>query len=39
MEGYARADINAVEPSLIKVREFAQKESPAAARRPLATWA
>jgi 2-keto-myo-inositol isomerase len=35
MEGYARAGIRAVEPSLLKVREFAQKESPAAARRLL----
>src|SRR5262245_47119047 len=35
MEGYAKAGIRAVEPSLVKVREFAQKESPAAARRLL----
>ena len=35
MEGYAKAGIRAVEPSLLKVREFAQKESPAAARRLL----
>jgi 2-keto-myo-inositol isomerase len=35
MEGYARAGIRAVEPSLVKVREFAQKESPATARRLL----
>jgi sugar phosphate isomerase/epimerase len=35
MEGYARAGIRAVEPVLIKVREFAQKESPAAAKRLL----
>jgi len=35
MEGYARAGIKAVEPSLLKVREFAQKESPAVARRLL----
>jgi len=35
MEGYAKAGIRAVEPSLTKVREFAQKESPAAARRLL----
>lgn len=35
MEGYAKAGIKAVEPSLLKVREFAQKESPAAARRLL----
>src|SRR5919197_4948081 len=35
MEGYARAGIRAVEPQLTKVREFAQKESPAAARRLL----
>src|SRR5262245_27865596 len=31
MEGWAKAGIRAVEPSLLKVREFAQKESPAAA--------
>ena len=35
MEGYARAGIRAVEPQLTKVREFAQKESPSAARRLL----
>jgi 2-keto-myo-inositol isomerase len=35
MEGYAKAGIRAVEPQLTKVREFAQKESPAAARRLL----
>src|SRR5262245_39416028 len=35
MEGYAKAGIKAVEPSLVKVREFAQKESPATARRLL----
>jgi sugar phosphate isomerase/epimerase len=35
MEGWARAGIRAVEPSLLKVREFAQKESPAAAKRLL----
>jgi len=35
MEGYAKAGIRAVEPSLVKVREFAQKESPAAAKRLL----
>ena len=35
MEGYARAGIRAVEPDLTKVREFAQKESPAIARRLL----
>jgi len=35
MEGYAKAGIRAVEPSLVKVREFAQKESAAAARRLL----
>ncbi len=35
MEGWAKAGIRAVEPSLPKVREFAQKESPAAARRLL----
>lgn len=35
MEGYARAGIRAVEPQLTKVREFAQKESVAAARRLL----
>jgi sugar phosphate isomerase/epimerase len=35
MEGYAKAGIRAVEPSLVKVREFAQKESVTAARRLL----
>ncbi len=35
MEGYAKAGIKAVEPDLLKVREFAMKESPAAARRLL----
>jgi sugar phosphate isomerase/epimerase len=35
MEGYARAGIRAVEPQLTKVREFAEKESPAAAKRLL----
>ena len=35
MEGYAKAGIRAVEPALVKVREFAQKESVAAARRLL----
>jgi sugar phosphate isomerase/epimerase len=35
MEGYAKAGIRAVEPDLTKVREFAQKESPAKARRLL----
>src|SRR6266850_1686131 len=35
MEGYAKAGIWGVEPSLLKVREFAQQESPAAARRLL----
>jgi sugar phosphate isomerase/epimerase len=35
MEGYAKAGIRAVEPALVKVREFAQKESPAAAKRLL----
>src|SRR5437667_6191167 len=35
MEGYAKAGIRAVEPALTKVREFAQKESPAAAKRLL----
>jgi 2-keto-myo-inositol isomerase len=35
MEGYAKAGIRAVEPNLMKVREFAQKESPAAAKRLL----
>jgi sugar phosphate isomerase/epimerase len=35
MEGYARAGIRAVEPDLPKVREYARRESPAAARRLL----
>jgi len=35
MEGYARAGIRAVEPQLVKVREYAQKESPATAKRLL----
>jgi sugar phosphate isomerase/epimerase len=35
MEGWAKAGIRAVEPNLLKVREFAQKESVAAARRLL----
>ena len=35
MEGWAKAGIRAVEPNLTKVREFAQKESVAAARRLL----
>jgi sugar phosphate isomerase/epimerase len=35
MEGYAKAGIRAVEPQLTKVREFAQRESPGAARRLL----
>src|SRR5882672_9338267 len=35
MEGYAKAGIRAVEPDLTKVREFAMKESPAAAKRLL----
>lgn len=35
MEGYAKAGIRAVEPNLLKVREFAQKESPATAKRLL----
>ena len=35
MEGYAKAGIRAVEPQLTKVREFAQKESVAAAKRLL----
>jgi sugar phosphate isomerase/epimerase len=35
MEGYARAGIRAVEPTLVKVREYAQKESPATAKRLL----
>jgi 2-keto-myo-inositol isomerase len=35
MEGWSRAGIRAVEPNLMKVREFAQKESPSVARRLL----
>jgi 2-keto-myo-inositol isomerase len=35
MEGYARAGIRAVEPNLLKVKEFADKESPAMAKRLL----
>jgi hypothetical protein len=35
MEGYAKAGIRAVEVDLTKVREFATKESPAAAKRLL----
>jgi sugar phosphate isomerase/epimerase len=35
MEGYAKAGIRAVEPNLLKVREFAEKESVAAAKRLL----
>src|SRR6266852_765363 len=35
MEGWSKAGIRAVEPNLTKVREFAQKESVAAARRLL----
>jgi 2-keto-myo-inositol isomerase len=35
MEGYAKAGIRAVEPNLLKVKEFADKESPAAAKRLL----
>jgi sugar phosphate isomerase/epimerase len=35
LEGWAKAGIRAVEPNLLKAREFAQKESPAAARRVL----
>ena len=35
MEGYAKAGIRAVEPNLLKVREFAEKESPATAKRLL----
>jgi 2-keto-myo-inositol isomerase len=35
MEGWAKAGIKAVEPNLTKVREFAQKESPATAKRLL----
>ena len=35
MEGYAKAGIRAVEPNLLKVREFTEKESVAAAKRLL----
>jgi 2-keto-myo-inositol isomerase len=35
MEGWAKGGIKAVEPNLTKVREFAQKESPATAKRLL----
>jgi len=35
MEGYAKAGIKAVEPTLPKVKEFADKESPAKARKLL----
>src|SRR6266545_5549452 len=35
MEGYAKAGIKAVEPALTKIREFAQTESPAVAKRLL----
>ena len=35
MEGYAKAGIRAVEPNLLKVKEFADKESPATAKRLL----
>jgi sugar phosphate isomerase/epimerase len=35
MEGYAKAGIRAVEPNLVKVKEFADKESPATAKRLL----
>lgn len=35
MEGWAKAGIKAVEPDLNKVREFAQKESPAKAKQLL----
>ncbi len=35
MQGYAKAGVRAVEPSLVKVREFAQQESPATAKRLL----
>src|SRR5687768_10217152 len=36
MEGYAKAGVRLVEPNLLKVREFAQKEGgPAAAKRLL----
>lgn len=39
MEGYAKAGIRAVEPSLIKVREFAQKESRPPPGDSSTTWA
>jgi sugar phosphate isomerase/epimerase len=35
MEGYAKAGIRAVEPNLLKVREYAEKESVATAKRLL----
>lgn len=35
MEGWAKAGVKAVEPDLTKVREFAQKESPAKAKQLL----
>src|SRR6188474_2873778 len=35
MEGYAKAGVRYVEPNLLKVREFTQKESVAAAKRLL----
>ena len=35
MEGWSKAGIKAAEPNLTKVREFAQKESPATAKRLL----
>jgi len=35
MEGWSKGGIKAVEPNLTKVREFAQKESPATAKRVL----
>ncbi len=35
MEGYSKAGIKAVEPTLVKVQEFAQKDSVAAAKRLL----
>ena len=34
-EGYAKAGVTAIEPDLVKVRAYAQKESPAVARRLL----
>jgi len=34
-EGYAKAGVTAIEPDLVKVRAFAQKESPATAKRLL----